>query len=52
MAVNLLTSSAHPDIKTVSSILGHTSTRTTEVYLHVVDDLKKKAVNSLPEYKL
>jgi len=52
LAVNLLTSSAHPDIKTVSSILGHTSTRTTEVYMHVVDDLKKKAVNSLPEYKL
>jgi integrase len=52
LAVNLLTSPAHPDIKTVSSILGHTSTRTTEVYLHVVDDLKKKAVNALPEYEL
>ncbi|MGQ7867825.1 tyrosine-type recombinase/integrase [Sunxiuqinia sp. sy24] len=52
LAVNLLTSDEKPDIKTVSSILGHTSTRTTEVYMHVVDDLKKKAVNSLPEYEL
>jgi integrase/recombinase XerD len=51
LAVNLLTSSARPDIKTVSSILGHTSTRTTEVYMHVVDELKKKAVNALPEYE-
>lgn len=52
LAVNLLTSPAHPNIKTVSSILGHTSTRTTEVYLHVVDELKKKAVNALPDYEL
>ena len=51
LAVNLLTSPAHPDIKTVSSILGHTSTKTTEVYLHVVDELKKKAVNALPDYE-
>ena len=51
LAVNLLTSPAHPNIKTVSSILGHTSTRTTEVYLHVVDELKKKAVNALPDYE-
>jgi integrase len=50
LAVNLLTSDEKPDVKTVSSILGHTSTRTTEVYMHVVDDLKKKAVNSLPDY--
>lgn len=49
LAVNLLTSDEKPDIKTVSSILGHTSTKTTEVYLHVVDELKKKAVNALPE---
>lgn len=52
LAVNLLTSDEKPDIKTVSSILGHTSTRTTEVYMHVVDDLKKKAVNALPAYDL
>lgn len=50
LAVNLLTSDEKPDVKTVSSILGHTSTRTTEVYMHVVDDLKKKAVNALPDY--
>jgi integrase/recombinase XerD len=52
LAVNLLTSDEKPDIKTVSSILGHSSTKTTEVYLHVVDELKKKAVNALPEYEL
>lgn len=52
LAVNLLTSDEKPDIKTVSSILGHASTRTTEVYMHVVDGLKKKAVNALPEYKI
>lgn len=51
LAVNLLTSDEKPDVKTVSSILGHASTKTTEVYLHVVDDLKKKAVNALPEYE-
>lgn len=51
LAVNLLTSDEKPDIKTVSSILGHASTKTTEVYLHVVDDLKKKAVNALPDYE-
>lgn len=52
LAVNLLTSPERPDIKTVSSILGHTSTKTTEVYLHVVDELKKKAVNALPDYEM
>ncbi|MBP7508445.1 MAG: site-specific integrase [Prolixibacteraceae bacterium] len=52
LAVNLLTSKEKPDIKTVSSILGHQSTKTTEVYLHVVDELKKKAVNALPDYEL
>jgi len=52
LAVNLLTSDEKPDVKTVSSILGHTSTRATEVYMHVVDELKKKAVNALPEYEL
>lgn len=50
LAVNLLTSDEKPDVKTVSSILGHTSTRTTEVYMHVVDGLKKTAINSLPDY--
>lgn len=48
-AVNLLTSPEKPDIKTVSSTLGHTSLKHTEKYTRVVDELKKKAVNSLPE---
>ena len=51
-AVNLLTSSAHPDIKTVSSTLGHTSLKHTEKYTRVIDSLKKKAINSLPEYEI
>ncbi len=49
-AVNLLTSAEKPDIKTVSSTLGHTSLKHTEKYTRVVDELKKKAVNALPEY--
>jgi len=51
-AVNLLTSPQRPDIKTVSSTLGHTSLKHTEKYTRVVDDLKKKAVNALPDYEL
>lgn len=50
-AVNLLTSAEKPDIKTVSSTLGHTSLKHTEKYTRVVDELKKKAVNSLPDYE-
>jgi integrase len=51
-AVNLLTSTAHPDIKTVSSTLGHSSLKHTEKYTRVIDELKKKAVNALPEYEI
>jgi integrase/recombinase XerD len=51
-AVNLLTSKARPDIKTVSSMLGHTSLKHTEKYTRVVDELKKNAVNSLPDYDI
>lgn len=51
-AVNLLTSDARPDIKTVSSTLGHSSLKHTEKYTRVVDELKKQAVNALPEYEL
>lgn len=53
-AVNLLTLKGDdkPDIKTVSSTLGHSSLRHTEKYTRVVDELKKQAVNALPEYKL
>lgn len=51
-AVNLLTSPQRPDIKTVSSTLGHTSLKHTEKYTRVIDELKKKAVNALPEYNI
>ncbi len=51
-AVNLLTSEAKPDIKTVSSTLGHTTLKHTEKYTRVIDELKKKAVNALPDYDL
>jgi site-specific recombinase XerD len=51
-AVNLLTSPQRPDIKTVSSTLGHTSLKHTEKYTRVVDELKKKAVNALPDYDI
>ena len=37
------------DIKSVSSLLGHTSLKHTEKYTRVVNDQKKKAVNALPE---
>lgn len=36
------------DIKTVSSLLGHSKLEHTQKYLHVVDELKKVAVNTLP----
>lgn len=45
-AVNVLNAGAN--IKTVSSLLGHTSIKHTEKYLHVVDNLKVKAIQSLP----
>ena len=44
-AVNLLNAGAN--IKTVSALLGHASIKMTEKYLHVVDALKQKAINSL-----
>ena len=46
-ATNLLTTNAN--IKTVSVLLGHSSLRHTEKYTHVVDKLKKQAVNNLRE---
>jgi len=48
-ATNILADGA--DIKTVSSLLGHSSVRMTEKYTHAVDKLKKEAVNSLPKIK-
>lgn len=44
-AVNILNNGAN--IKTVSSLLGHSSLRDTEKYLHAVDRLKAAAINSL-----
>ena len=44
-AVNVL--SAGANIKTVSSLLGHASIKMTEKYLHVIDNQKKDAMNSL-----
>lgn len=49
-ATNLLINQT--DIKTVSSLLGHTSLKHTQKYTHLVDELKKKAVNNLPEIEL
>lgn len=49
-AVNLLRSDiGGADIKTVASLLGHSDLKTTTKYLHVVDELKKTAVNKLPD---
>ena len=51
-AVNLLTLKGDnkPDIKTVSATLGHTSLKHTEKYTRVVDEIKKQAINALPDY--
>ncbi len=40
------------DVKTVSSLLGHTSLEHTQKYVRVVEALKQKAVNRLPEIEL
>ncbi|MFA6335162.1 MAG: site-specific integrase [Bacteroidales bacterium] len=45
-AVNILNNGAN--IKTVSSLLGHSSLKHTEKYTRAVDELKKEAVDSLP----
>lgn len=47
-AVNLL-GEVKADIKTVASLLGHSGLKHTEKYTRAVDDLKKKAINGLPE---
>ena len=46
---NLMYSGAN--LKTTAALAGHSSTRHTEKYAHVVDDLKRKAVDALPEIK-
>jgi site-specific recombinase XerD len=50
IAVNLLQN--HTDIKTVSAILGHASLNHTNKYTRIVDELKKKAMNSLPNIEI
>lgn len=45
-AVNILNNGAN--IKTVASLLGHSSLEHTEKYTRAVDDLKQKAIDSLP----
>lgn len=40
------------NIKVVSSLLGHSSLRFTEIYVRAVDELKKEAINSLPDIQL
>ena len=47
---NLINNGAN--IKTVSSLLGHSSLRHTEKYTRAVDDLKKEAVHSLPKIEI
>lgn len=49
-AVNILSNGS--DIKTVSSLLGHSGLKHTEKYTRAVDKLKADAVNSLPKLKL
>ena len=46
-AVNLLNNKAN--IKTVSSLLGHSGLRHTEKYTRAVDELKNEAIDSLPD---
>lgn len=49
-AVNILNNGAN--IKTVASLLGHSGLRHTEKYTRAVDELKRDAIDSLPELKL
>ena len=49
-AVNILNNGAN--IKTVASLLGHSSLQHTEKYTRAIDKLKEDAINSLPELKL
>ncbi|MDZ7936349.1 MAG: tyrosine-type recombinase/integrase [Emticicia sp.] len=40
------------NIKSISSLLGHTTLKHTEKYVRVVEDLKQRAVNALPQIEL
>lgn len=46
----MLVSKGH-NIKTVSSLMGHSSLQMTEKYVRAVDSLKQQAIDSLPELK-
>lgn len=46
-AVNILNNGAN--IKTVASLLGHSSLRPTEKYTRAIDELKKEAINNLTQ---
>ena len=49
-AVNILNEGAN--IKTVASLLGHSGLKHTEKYTRAVDELKQKAIDSLPSLEL
>lgn len=49
-AVNILNNGAN--IKTVASLLGHSGLKHTEKYTRAVDELKQKAIDSLPELNM
>ena len=49
-AVNILNNGAN--IKTVSSLLGHSGLKHTEKYTRAIDELKEAAINSLPELNI
>jgi integrase/recombinase XerD len=40
------------DIKTVSSLLGHSKLEHTQKYTHLIDELKKVAVDTMPELNI
>jgi len=40
------------DIKTVGNLLGHSKIEHTQKYTHVVDELKREAIQTLPELKI
>lgn len=40
------------NIKTAAALAGHSTTRHTEKYVHIIDELKQKAVDSLPDIEI
>lgn len=47
MMINL-----HVDIYTVSKLLGHTSVRTTQIYLKLLNESKIEAIDMIPEFNI